>query len=862
AAAAAPAVGLAGGPAAPRATTGTIRLVGVTVDGGAGRPDRLHDVDVTLPPGTTTALVGPSGAGKTTLAHLVLGLLPPAEGQVLVGDVDLQRVAIDGWHAHAAWVPQDPVLLPASLRDNARLAAPTAGDDAVLAALDEAGLGTLVSELPSGLDTALGEGGARLSSGELRRLALARALLSGADLLVLDEPTAQLDALTAERLLGTIAELRRGRTTLLITHDPAVAATADQVLELDAGKLVRTTRTAGFAAPVGGYGRRGLVPVPAGATEPAPVEELAQPVAPVVRISLRTALRLVAPARGAAVWRQVGRAVGLGVLSSIAAVAVLALSGGLIVQAATQPPVLALTALIVLVRLFSILRSLGRYGERLQSHEAALVILESARVRVFDHVARHVPGRWSDRSAEALDGAVGDVDRAADLLVRVVVPGAAAIAAVDVATIIASVISPVAGAVLLGSALVVGGTAWVIARQAGTALAEREPVRAALARDVVTALDAGPELLLAGRVGDQQARIARQSAMLEQAAAAHGARGAALGGVVQVGAALGAVLSAAVLAPSVASGALGYYAGAFAAGLVLGTLAAIERLEGISEAGLALPGAAAAVARLAPALLEVGPADNGDAPASAGRRRRRAPWTGWASLQAEHVAVERGGRAVLRDASLTVQPGEVVALSGESGCGKSTLFLTLSGLLRPAAGSVRIGARELRGLDDESRSDRILLVPSAPHLFGGSLAANLRVAAPDATERDLRRALRAVGLEAWLDSLPHGLDEVLGEGGATASGGQRQRIGLARAILSPAAMVLLDEPASHLPEADATAALRAVLRARPGRTAVLVTHRAAERRLATREVRLEGGSCGTPAGTPARAATALREPAR
>ncbi len=315
---------------------------------------------------------------------------------------------LSGWHRHAAWVPQDPVLLPASLRENARLAAPHATDDAVLAALRDAGLATLTAALPEGLDTPLGEGGARLSSGELRRLALARALLSGAELLVLDEPTAQLDALTAERLLATIAELRRGRTTLLITHDSTVAACADHVLELEGGRLVRTTRTPGFAAPVGGYGRRGA-PLAAGDEPIARAEHAARPVgaaagaaAPVdsaPRISLRTALRLIAPERGDAVWRQVGRAIALGVLSATAAVAVLALSRRPDRAGRHAAAVLALTAVIVLVRMFSILRAVGRYGERLQSHEAALTILEGARVRVFEHVSRHVPGRWSDARA-------------------------------------------------------------------------------------------------------------------------------------------------------------------------------------------------------------------------------------------------------------------------------------------------------------------------------------------------------------------------------------------------------------------------------------------------------------------------------
>lgn len=841
----APLAGTRGGAPAPHALEAPLRLMDVTVTGGDDRPNRLSHVTAELLPGTTTALVGPSGAGKSTLAHLVLGLLPPSEGQVHVGDVDLQSVDLTDWHARAAWVPQDPVLLPGSLRDNTRLAAPGATDAAVIDALADAGLAGLVADLPEGLETRLGEGGARLSSGELRRLALARAILTGAELLVLDEPTAQLDALTAAGLLRTITELRQGRITLLITHDPELAATADQVIHLADGHVTgveqRTAVGARDARPTGGHVVTAATPgAPSAAAAARPGDELAAP----AQMSLRTALRLIAPPRGERIWRQVGMAIGLGMLSATAAVAVLALSGGLIVQAATQPPVLALTTIIVMVRMFSILRAITRYGERLQSHDAALKILESVRVRVFDHVSRHVPGRWSDRSAAALDGAVGDVDRAADLLIRVVVPGAAAITAIAISALVALTVAWEAALLIATGSAVIGLLAGWLARQAGAALANTEPVRAALAQEVVTALDAGPELLLSGRTADQAATVAERSRLLEEAAAAHGTRGAALGAIVTTGAALLAATMAALMAPQVVAQELvGPYSGPFAAALVLGALAAAERLEGITEAGMALPGATAAVARLAPALLEV--SDEGDDVATP---RASRDWLGGrAVLIGEHIAVERGQRSVLRDVSIEVEPGEVVSVVGESGAGKSTLLLVLAGLLPSSGGTTRLGPRDLKAMDDAERSARILLVPSAPHLFGGTLAANLRLAAPLATDLDLHRALVLVGLGEWYSALPNGLDTVLGEGGATASGGQRQRLGLARAILSPAPLVLLDEPASHLPEADAIAALRAVLRARPGRTAVLVSHRAAERRLATREIVLERGTVGASA---------------
>ncbi len=388
AAASAPTPGAIDGPSAPRAGSDDLVLEGVTVDGSPGRPSRLHQLTATIPAGYTTALVGPSGAGKSTLAALLLGLLAPSSGRLLSGGVDLAAANLDDWRSGCSWVPQDPALIPGTLADNVRLAAPDASESQVRAALRQAGLERLLADLPAGLMTPLGEGGSQLSSGELRRLALARALLTDASLLVLDEPTAQLDELTAGRLLATLDVVRAHRTVILITHDHQAMQHADQILHLAGGTVVRSETRASArdrellapAADATHEPQHRAVPLPAPVVAPAPR-----------RPSLRTALRLIAPERASTVAREVRRAIALGAVSATAAVGVLTFSGGLIVQAATQPPVLALTVVIVTVRMLSILRAITRYGERLMSHDAALRILEGARVRVFTHIGRHVP---------------------------------------------------------------------------------------------------------------------------------------------------------------------------------------------------------------------------------------------------------------------------------------------------------------------------------------------------------------------------------------------------------------------------------------------------------------------------------------
>jgi ATP-binding cassette, subfamily C, bacterial CydC len=178
---------------------------------------------------------------------------------------------------------------------------------------------------------------------------------------------------------------------------------------------------------------------------------------------------------------------------------------------------------------------------------------------------------------------------------------------------------------------------------------------------------------------------------------------------------------------------------------------------------------------------------------------------------------------------------------GPSGAGKSTLAEMLVGFVTPDAGTVTVGGIDLREADGDRVRRLVRWAPQDPHLFPTTLAANLRIAAPGATDEDLERALRSVGGGPWLDCLPQGLQTPLGEQGERCSGGERQRVGLARALLAGGEVVVLDEPASHLPPYEAIEALRAVLDADPARGALLITHRSDEASLADRTVHLEQG---------------------
>ncbi|MBJ7597491.1 thiol reductant ABC exporter subunit CydD [Candidatus Nephthysia bennettiae] len=195
----------------------------------------LRAVSLRLPPGRTTALVGPSGAGKTTLAALLLGFAAPQQGGILIDGIPLGDLDPAVWRRLVAWVPQLPHLFNGSVADNIRLGRPEASRPEVEQASADAQAHVFISGLPLGYDTSIGEGGARLSGGQRQRLALARAFLLDRPVVILDEPTLHLDSATAGRVRRAILSHCRGRTALLITHDAELAAGADAVVYMHEG---------------------------------------------------------------------------------------------------------------------------------------------------------------------------------------------------------------------------------------------------------------------------------------------------------------------------------------------------------------------------------------------------------------------------------------------------------------------------------------------------------------------------------------------------------------------------------------------------------------------------------------------------
>ena len=234
---------------------GSIELRAVSMAYAPDQPDVLHDVSLRIEPGSMTALIGASGSGKTTLVRLIARFFDAREGCVLVGGVDVRHMSDSQLAGQISQIFQDCYLFQGSIADNIRIGNPTANADEILEAAQQAGLGELIGRLPQGLDTPVGEGGARLSGGERQRIAIARALIKEAAILLVDEATAALDAENQHVIARTLARLRGQRTLVVIAHQLSTVSMADRIVVLDHGRVVEQGTPAALLAAKGRYAK-------------------------------------------------------------------------------------------------------------------------------------------------------------------------------------------------------------------------------------------------------------------------------------------------------------------------------------------------------------------------------------------------------------------------------------------------------------------------------------------------------------------------------------------------------------------------------------------------------------------------------
>ncbi|MBN1148397.1 MAG: thiol reductant ABC exporter subunit CydD [Anaerolineales bacterium] len=821
----------------------------------------LRGVSLAIPAGEKVALVGPSGSGKSSIAHLLLRFIRPGAGRITVGGLPLEGIPAQEWRQGVAWVSQNPYLFDDTVAANIRLARPEASLEQVIQAAQAAHAHEFIQALPQGYDTQVGERGARLSGGQAQRIALARAFLKEAWLVVLDEATANLDPEHEALLQESLERLLAGRSALIIAHRLNTVRLAGRVLVLEQGQVVESGTQAELLARGGLYwrmaqafsGETARQAAPAGAPEAGlelsarqlqamrpwlsrslRAESLSPPSLSKLSISppgygqalqiLRRLVQLIGPFKG---W--VALSVLMGAATILSGVGLMTTSAYLISAAALQPSIADLQVAIVGVRFFGIARGVFRYLERYLSHQTTFLLLARLRAWFYQALEPLAPARLMGyRSGDLLARILGDIESLENFYVRALaLPLTAALTGLALCAFLAR-FDPLLGLTLAVFLLAAGALVPLLAHALGKGAGRQiVTLQASLSVASVDMIQGLAELAAFGGKKRQAAQVEALSQALAGAqrrmAAVNGLQSALSGLLANLG--MWAVLVSAI--PLVQSGQI---QGVHLAVLALAALTSFEAVLPLPLAAQYLEGNLQAARRLfevVDARAEV--QDPPQPPAlpqglhlSARDLRFRYP-TIHSPDSRSHSEDERPW--VLDGLSFDLPQGKRLAIVGPSGAGKSTLAHLLLRFWECDQGQMLLNGQDLRQYAQDEWRQEIAFVSQNTYLFSASIGDNLRLAMPAAEQAQIESAARWAQLDGFIQSLPEGYQTWVGEWGLRLSGGERQRLALARALLKGAPLLILDEPTANLDALTERRVLDGIQRLMEGRTTLLITHR-------------------------------------
>ena len=785
-------------------------------------------------------LVGESGAGKSTIAHIIGGFLTAPKGAVVIDGLDVCDIDVEWWRHQIIYVSQHPHIMKGTLRDVLSFGM-NVSDEEIIEACKEVQLLDVINRQQEGLDTVIGEGGLGLSGGERQRVALARAFLRKGQVLILDEVTAHLDVKTESIISSAIQRLMENKIVIIIGHRLQTMHWASTLYVLKQGRIIQQGSYEELIA-VDGYFKDLVI---SGLGEfSSTIEEQLQ-TGKSFDIQDRDELDYSIPVdkKGAYVrgndthtsevstanmglqgWRLLFSVLSPAKWSLVLAliftfltvfmnVGLLTVSAWLLASAALQPGLTYLSLAIVGVRFFGVSRAVCRYFERYTSHRMAFQGLYGLRVWFYAHLEPLAPAILKRFGAGDMLGRImGDIEVLQFFYLRTLIPPVAAIAltvlvAYGVSTIDSTLVTPIVlSSLVLG--LVLPLVVYAHNKQSLTEIGPQQGEYKSLLSDTMDSLEDvisyGNEDLVYHRIQHMMHIVDTNKGVIE--------RGMNLGNTLFLGGVQITVVIVAILAANALTGA---WASVMVAVAAIGTQAWFEALQPMIAAVHHGAESKVATSRLMALANEPMPVVDPKAPK---------PFNANRDITFTDVSFGYNqDRCIYEHLRLGIKQGQSVAIVGASGSGKTTLFNMLERLY-DYGGSIHVGDVELKDISIDTWRNALGTITQDTYIFHASFEDNIRLARPDASATDLERAIDRASLRSVVDSLPVGLNTIVGSGGHGLSGGERQRVALARLFLRNPQIVLLDEPLEGLDQVTRKALHRDLMEYVKDKTCLYITH--------------------------------------
>ena len=791
----------------------------------------LNKISFTIKKGQKTALIGASGAGKSTLAHLLLRFIHPSSGQVRVDGSPLSQIPTDDWREQIAWVPQNPFIFNESIAENIRLGNPHADLDAVQDAAKAAHLHDFIISLPDGYETRVGEAGSRLSGGESQRLALARAYLKDAPILILDEPTSSLDPITEVTLEESTKKLMQGRTVITIAHRLNTTFQADKILVLEKGNLVEQGTHEELLTENGVYSkmiRTQKTTSPPRSSDfshslneqrPKTLTTTQEPSNLQIFKPSNIFTRLLGFLNGS--WKEVALATLIGSGTIASSVALIGTSSWLISAAALHPSIAELQVAIVGVRFFGISRGVFRYFERLTSHQVTFSLLARLRTWFYEAIEPLAPARLMRyRSGDLLSRVVSDVETLENFYIRVVSPPLVALIISLGASAYLSIFYAPLGwilfAFLLASGVALPLLTRLLSRNSGKKLVA---ARATLHTQLVDGIQGLSDILAFGQSAPRHAEIAEigsyYGAEQQRKSWLTGFHSGSSLFLTNLG--MWAILIFAI--PAVDAGII---SGVMLAALTMIALVSFEAVAPLPLASQMLGETNEAARRLFEIVDAEPEVKSGIENWELGVGRGSTPSIEFSNIVFSYAENDENA---LNDISFTIDAGKSIAIVGASGAGKSTLMNLLLRFWEFREGDILLDGNSLHDFPADEIRSKIAVIPQQAYFFNASVRDNLSLVHPDASEDEVVNAAKQAQIHDFIEGLPKGYETFIGEQGARLSGGERQRLAIARAILKDAPILIFDEPTANLDPITEQEVLKSLFALMRGKTSLLITHR-------------------------------------